>query len=61
LGGSIADRSRRASLYWFDVAVEEDFVRMLDAVEEDLGLLAVMVTNAGVGVAGNVAGQTACQ
>jgi NAD(P)-dependent dehydrogenase (short-subunit alcohol dehydrogenase family) len=41
-----------------DVTVEEDFVRLFDAVEARFGSVDVMVNNAGIGAAGSVAEQT---
>jgi NAD(P)-dependent dehydrogenase (short-subunit alcohol dehydrogenase family) len=55
---AIAGMRGRSLFYRLDVSVEEDFARVLDAVEEELGPVDVMVNNAGVGVAGSVAEQT---
>ncbi len=55
---AIEGRGGRAAFYPLDVSAEKDFARVLDAVEEELGPLDVMVNNAGIGVAGNVAEQT---
>jgi NAD(P)-dependent dehydrogenase (short-subunit alcohol dehydrogenase family) len=55
---AITKTGRRATHRRLDVSMEEDFRRLFAFAEEEFAAVDVMVNNAGIGVAGNVAEQT---